>query len=216
MIEFDEYKKTIENSICQYKYLYDGDVISSNDHKYSLDLTHSIISPSLYIECINDIYTKSIDSLFSRCIEVVITYNGSNFNNYLSKIGDNNFKPSSIFCSKNGLSMFGYLSKIRSKIPYNTDIPHIARFNGGNIYHSSQIVDDVDDVCIYLVDKSIQSLVYSIQNMDYSINRDGDVYRHTINYKFYNCDFKCYKINIKSISSLREYKINKLLDDNRL
>jgi hypothetical protein len=69
---------------------------------------------------------------------------------------------------------------------------------------------------MYLVDSGIQSLVYSIQNMTYDIERvdEFDKWKHTINYTLYDCNYKSFKLIIKDLSKIREDKINKLLDAN--
>ena len=64
---------------------------------------------------------------------------------------------------------------------------------------------------------SIQSLVYSIQNMDYtieSVNDDNIEWKHTITYNLYDCKFNSYKLSIRDVSKLRIDKINKILDGN--
>ena len=70
---------------------------------------------------------------------------------------------------------------------------------------------------LYVVDKSIQSLVYSIQNMDYKIeqnDKDNIEWKHTMEYNLYDCRFNSYRLSVKNLSKLRNDKINKILDGN--
>jgi hypothetical protein len=70
-------------------------------------------------------------------------------------------------------------------------------------YYSPLIEDDLDDCHFYLVDRPIQSMVWSLQNMDYSIKSP-----------IYDCDFEVYKIRVVNTQKLREDKINSILNDN--
>jgi hypothetical protein len=79
----------------------------------------------------------------------------------------------------------------------------------------SPLINDDDELTLYVVDNSIQSLVYSLQNMDYvieSIDNNNLEWKHTINYSLYDCRFNSYKISIKDVSKLRNDKINKILN----
>ena len=62
--------------------------------------------------------------------------------------------------------------------------------------------------------KPIQSLVWSLQNMTYDIEDDYGVYKHTVNYKFYHCDYNSTVVHVKNTSKLRDEKIDSLLNDN--
>ena len=72
-----------------------------------------------------------------------------------------------------------------------------------------------DEIVIYVTDKPIQSLVYTIQNMDYVIKKiSRKKWSHVINYPFYDCVYNSYKVVIRDISKIRENKIKDLLDGN--
>ena len=86
-----------------------------------------------------------------------------------------------------------------------------------DVFYSPLVVEDEDEMVLYVVDNSIQSLVYSIQNMDYTIepiDDDNLEWKHTINYNLYDCRFNSYKLSIREISRLRNDKINKILNGN--
>ena len=83
--------------------------------------------------------------------------------------------------------------------------------------YSPLIKDDDDELILYVVDRSIQSLVYSIQNMDYKIeqnDKDNIEWKHTMEYNLYDCRFNSYRLSIKNLSKLRNDKINKILNGN--
>jgi hypothetical protein len=81
-------------------------------------------------------------------------------------------------------------------------------------YYSPNIVDLDDEVHVYITDKSIQSLVYGIQNMDYNIIKENDKFKHSIKYPLYDCDYTCYKLVIRNLNKIREDKLNKILNEN--
>ena len=47
-------------------------------------------------------------------------------------------------------------------------------------------------------------------------SKDGESYKHTMSYDFYDCDFTCYKLIIKDVSKWRAEKINEILNENWL
>jgi hypothetical protein len=82
------------------------------------------------------------------------------------------------------------------------------------LFYSPLIEEDKGESIMYLVDSGIQSLVYSIQNMTYDVEKFEDEWKHTINYSLYDCNYNSYKLIIKDLSKIREDKINKILDGN--
>jgi hypothetical protein len=50
--------------------------------------------------------------------------------------------------------------------------------------------------------------------MTYDIEDSYGVYKHTVNYKFYHCDYNSTVVLVKNISKLRDEKIDILLNDN--
>jgi hypothetical protein len=74
-------------------------------------------------------------------------------------------------------------------------------------------VEEEDDVfTIYATDHPFQSLVYSLQNMDYEIDQqDENNWVHKISYTLYNCKFSAVKVLIKNVKKIRDEKINEIL-----
>ena len=224
---FDEYKSTIESNVMKFTYLYDGDVLSSTNDSYTEILKHDRTSPLPIINCISDIYNKSIQVMIDKSIEKVIGVDNiisvpgnvaDNIFYYIDELKSktNNFKPLYVFCSENSRKLFGITKKMSNNKPFPAHLYDIHKFHSQNydLYLAPLIDDNEDEFHVYVSDKSIQSLVYSIQNMEYYIEKVGDDYNHTINYKLYDCDFICYKLILKNISKMREDKINQLLSEN--
>jgi len=224
---FDEYKSTIESNVINFTYLYDGDVISSKNESYAEIVNHGRTSPIPIINCISDIYNKSIQMMMDKSIEKVIGVKNiinipgdkaDNIFYYINQLKNDvkNYKPLYIFCSENSRKLFGITKKVSTNKPFPYYLYDIHKYHSMSydLYLSPLIDDNEDEFHVYVTDRSIQSLVYSIQNMEYDIVKIGDDYKHTIYYKLYDCDFTCYKLVIKDISRMREDKINQLLNDN--
>jgi hypothetical protein len=226
---FSEYKKTLEKNLMKVSYLYNGDVISSIDSQYTDIKKSPLTSPSFIINCIVNIYQESFDIMINKSKEFIIPLEslmevGSDLNMF-DRISELGIKPLYIFCSDKSRKLFGiskpdnnsafpsYFYKIQKYISVNVDV-----------FYSPLIKDNEDELVLYVVDNSIQSLVYSIQNMDYIIEPNMEIYsftdddnmewKHTINYNLYDCNYKSYKLVIKEISKIREDKINKILNGN--
>ena len=225
---FDEYKKTIESNLVNFTYLYDGDVKSSNKESYSEMCKHNNVSPTIIINCIIDIYNLSISKMINESIEYIIPSDlkevKSNAINHTGSIlhyindlhKDLNFDPTYIFTSINGQSMFLPIKSLPNNKPFPDYFYELQKYNskGYDLYLCPNIEDSVDEAFVYVIDKSIQSLVYSIQNMEYSINVVNGLYKHTISYDFYDCDFTCYKLVVRDLAKIRNIKIGKILNEN--
>lgn len=234
---FSEYKKTIEKNLMGVQYLYDGDVNFSTDSQYKEIKNNPLTSPSIIINCIKKIYDESINHLILNSREVVIAeeslkcgpqWHGLDSSRIMSiiktELGCN---ARYLFTSEKSYKAFvfdkfkldnnkpfpGYFYKLTELRGIHTDIMF------------SPLVEDIDgELIIYAVDKSFQSLVYSIQNMEYNVkNRNINSplidkpyheieWEHTIDYKLYDCNFKSIRINIKNVSKLRDEKINEILN----
>ena len=80
-------------------------------------------------------------------------------------------------------------------------------------FYSPLIKDSEDDCHFYLVDKPIQSMVWSLQNMTYDINKGFSSNLHSIKLPIYNCDYSSLRIRVINTQKLREEKINSILYD---
>jgi len=212
-------------------YLYDGDAISSIDESYSEIKTTPLTSPTFIITTVIKIYNQSIKSMISKSKEIIIPEESISKStvfggNILDKITDMGIKPLYIFASKKGSKLFGITKKPEVNRAFPGYFYNIERFVGLNLdVFYSPLIEEEDGECIlYVTDKSFQSLVYSIQNMEYRIDPQNEIngnkpyneieWLHTLDYKLYDCNYNSYKIIIKNVSKIREDKINQILDGN--
>jgi len=215
---FTEYKKTLEQNLMNISYLYNGDVISSIISQYTEVKNSNIISPTFIINTIVNIYQESIDMMIDRSKEFIITLESINSINIFDKISELGIEPLYIFCSDRSRRFFSMV-KSNNTSAFPSYLYPIDKYVSTNVsvFYSPLIKDDYDELILYVVDKSIQSLVYSIQNMDYIIDSNcGENlgWKHTINYNLYDCKFNSYKLSIRDVSRLRNDKINHILNDN--
>ena len=216
---FTEYKKTLEQNLMSISYLYNGDVISSHDSCYIEIKNSPLTSPSFIINSIVNIYQQSFNIMTTKCKEFIIPLESLNDSNMFDKISELSINPLYIFCSDKSRKLFGISKSSNNTSAFPSYFYPIDKYVGINIdvFYSPLIKDDDDELILYAVDKSIQSLVYSIQNMDYIIDPNDDEnleWKHTINYNLYDCKFNSYKLSIRNVSRLRNDKINKILDGN--
>ena len=204
-------------------YLYNGDVISSHDSCYIEVKNSPLTSPSFIINSISNIYQESIDIMISKSKEFIIPLESLNDIgkdvNMFDKISELGIKPLYIFCSDKSRKLFGISKSKTNTSAFPSYFYPIDKYIGINVdvFYSPLIKDEDDELVLYVVDKSIQSLVYSIQNMDYKIeqnDKDNIEWKHTMFYNLYDCRFNSYKLSIRNVSRLRNDKINKILDGN--
>lgn len=218
---FSEYKKTLDQVLSNIDYLYSGDVISSFEKDYQEVRKSPLTSPTFIINSIVNIYNESLKNMFDRSSEVVIPKESINDETNLidlitTKIG---YDPGFIFCSDSTKRFFSNskISKSINSLPsYFYSIDRFVGINL-NVYYSPIIKENEGEQIIYATDRSIQSLVYSIQNMDYLIEKvddDNSNWSHKIVYSFFNCKFKSTKIVIRNVSTIRQSKINEILNGN--
>lgn len=217
---FDEYKKTIESNISNISFLYNGDVLSSTNSFYSQFKPSQSTSPSFIISTIENIYNESFKMMVDKSKKIIISKESIKLSaggkgNIIDVImGELKLKPTYIFTSEKSKKLFTtvrMLDKTRSFPGYFYKIDSYNNLNL-ELFHSPLIEEVEGESIMYLVDSGIQSLVYSIQNMTYDIEEVEDKWKHTINYSLYDCDFKSYKLIIKDLIKMREYKINQLLN----
>ncbi len=221
---FEEYKKTLEPNLSNLSFLYNGDVLSSTDSYYSHIKSSEKTSPSFIISTIENIYNESFKMMIDKSETIVISKESiklslSGKGNIIDVIiGDLKLKPSYIFTSDKSKTFFSSLKRIDDTRSFPGYFYNIERYSNMNleIFYSPLIEETEGESIMYLVDSGIQSLVYSIQNMTYDIERvdEFDKWKHTINYTLYDCNYKSFKLIIKDLSKIREDKINKLLDAN--
>ena len=219
---FSEYKKVLEQNLMKVSYLYNGDVISSTDSQYIEIKNSPLTSPSFIINGIVNIYQESFNMVFSKSREFIVpieSINNSKDINMFDKISELGIKPLYIFCSDKSRKIFGISKNSNNTSAFPSYFYSIDKYIGMNVdvFYSPLVVEDEDEMILYVVDNSIQSLVYSIQNMDYTIepiDDDNIEWKHTINYNLYDCRFNSYKLSIREISRLRNDKINKILNGN--
>lgn len=221
---FEEYKKTLEPNLSNLSFLYNGDVLSSTDSYYSNIKSSEKTSPSFIISTIENIYNESFKMMIDKSETIVISKEsiklsvGGKGNIIDVIIGELKLKPSYIFTSNKSKTFFSSLKRVDDTRSFPGYFYNIERYSNMNleIFYSPLIEETEGESIMYLVDSGIQSLVYSIQNMTYDIERvdEFDKWKHTINYTLYDCNYKSYKLIIKDLSKIREDKINKLLDAN--
>lgn len=202
-------------------YLYNGDVISSTDSQYTEIKNSPLTSPSFIINGIVNIYQESFNMVFSKSREFIIPIESINSKdiNMFDKISELGIKPLYIFCSDKSRKIFGISKNSNNTSAFPSYFYSIDKYIGMNVdvFYSPLVVEDEDEMVLYVVDNSIQSLVYSIQNMDYTIepiDDDNIEWKHTINYNLYDCRFNSYKLSIREVSRIRNDKINKILNGN--
>lgn len=227
MKEIKDYPKTWENFIQDRKFLYAGDIISSQDMNFQMKLSHSSQSPEFFKQFLIEVYEKSIQNVFTKAEEVKINCVVESLEHltnlapqilnyeyvYIShlsvlklnkKWGTNLLIPSKRYT---GILPDFFYSKLIYRIP-NYDL---------DLFETPLIKDTEDCLDFYFVNNPIQSLLWILQNCDYEITKEKFKmnYKHSINYPLYDCDFKVIKISIKNIEKLRDDKLNKLLNQNK-
>jgi len=222
---FNDYKKTIERNILSIDYLYSGDINSSLSNGVYTEIKNGpLVSPSVIINCLKQIYTESIGILKSKAKEVIFNAptNDVDIANLLSTIDSSLGHPCKyIFVSKSTYKYLGYDNI--SPSGYTSALPSyffsMTKITGANtnIYISPDIDDAEDEYTVYASDKPFQSLVYSIQNMTYDTiisNEDLPInersWSHVVNYNLYDCKFSSVKVVIKNLRKMRDDKIKEI------
>lgn len=220
-MNFNNYKKSLEDFLQSIEFIYAGDVISSSEKIYVEKLKHTSFPASLFKNVIVDIYNISFDKMVEKSKEVII--HRANFLDIYDLIDRISINPKIMFYSKNSnlnLSLGGSalleLEEGNGYLPsyFNRRFKLMSSGVEVSAYYSPKIEDDVDDCCFYLVDKPIQSMVWTLQNMNYSVSKGFSSNDHVIKIPIYNCDYEVYKIRVMDTQKLREDKINILLNGN--
>lgn len=170
----------------------------------------------------------SIDKLFLESKEVILPEESvgkylSSAENFLDKLEEIGIKPHFIFVSIKSAKLFGLTYNNNQSKPFPNYFYEIERYTGINldILICPNIIEEDGETILYTSTKPIQSLVYTLQNMDYDIiPLDDNIgkephlmsWSHQMNFNFYDCDFSANKIVIKNVSKIRNEKISKILD----
>ena len=213
---FAEYKKTLELNLQNVAILYSGDVLSSIEDTYSEIKTSPLTSPSFITNCITDIYRKSFEKMVKNSKEIILS-DVNQSDNIIDRIVSNCGKNLRfVFCSERGRKRLSFPSKIDKTRGLPGYFYPVDTFIGLHIdlLIGPLIEEEHGELIFYAVDNSIQSLVYSIQNMDYLIEPFEQSWKHTINYNLYDCQYSSWKIVLKNVSKMRNDKINQLFNGN--
>jgi hypothetical protein len=226
---FDNYKKSLEDYLQNIDFIYSGDVINSIDKKYVNKLKHSSFSAHLFREIMVDIYNYSFNKMLEKSKEIIIHRN--KFSDIYELMHEIPIDPKILFYSVNSNMNLGLGSHLRttqatltlednddghSYLPsyFNRRFKLMSYGKEVSAYYSPSILDDVDDCHFYLIDRPIQSMVWSLQNMTYTINKSFSNNEHVLKFPIYNCDYTSYKIRVIDTQKIREDKINILLNEN--
>lgn len=225
---FAEYKKTIDLNLCAIPFLYSGDVKSSFIDYYSEVKTSPLTSPNFVINSIIKIYNMSLEKMMQNAKEIILaeeTLLNTQSRNFLDKLKELNVNAHFLFTTPKSSKLFGViLNNHNNNKPFPSYFYPIEKITGLNLdIILTPSIDEVDDeIIFYSSSKPIQSLVYTIQNMDYNItpidDEDDEIpsvpskWKHEISFNFYDCDFQSYKIVIRNVSKIRQEKINQILD----
>lgn len=219
---FNEYKKTLDRALMSIEYLYAGDINSSLPQRsYFESKTSPLTSPSVIQNCIKQIYKDSFDIVKSRAKEITIpdvTGTPTEVGILTSKMDSMLSYPNKyIFTSKSSYNYIGFDS---FRIDNSRGLPgylyELTRIVGAHsrVYYSPEVEESDDSYTIYATDHPFQSMVYSLQNMEYIISQDpiNDMsWVHEVKYSLYDCKFSSVKIIIKNLGLLRNEKLNQIL-----
>ena len=208
VFDFESHKKALDNYLEKIEFLYSGDIISSVEKEFVIERSNSSFSSLFIKDILVELYNFSFENMVENSTELVFT-KGTDLVEVFEKVNDNIRMAFYSESSKHNL--------LKTHIPFYPNsgshwLPsyfHTALYyNGQPFYFSPKIEDDKDDSVIYLVDGAIQSMVWSLQNMEYIIEDN----KHIVRLPFYYCKYKSYKVRIVDIEKLRDDKINLVLD----
>lgn len=190
--KLNRYKSILEKKIINLSYLYSGDVISSKPISITENINKDSIDIFFIIKSIDIINEKSLDCLISKADNIELNVDSLNIEKIYSLLNKLNIRASYIFCSNSSLKYFDINNHYNSY----SYLSHIKKYKDCFIHYSPYIKEDDDRPFFYVSDLPIQSLVYSIQNLNYKINQNI----HTIDLTFYECDFLSYKVIVNILN----------------
>lgn len=222
MRQFDNYKKTLEDHLESVEFIYSGDVISSSLLTFAEKRQHSSFSADLFKKIMIDVYDRSVKMMFDKSDELLIHRN--NFSDIHDLINTLSFSPKLLFFSYNsdtnlnlgGNNIFNQSEDGHLFLPtyFNRQFKIMSHGIEVSSFFCPVIDDTVDDCHFYLVDKPIQSMVWSLQNIDYNISKSFSKCEHLVKIPIYDCDFRALRVRVVNTQKLREDKINYILNDN--
>jgi hypothetical protein len=210
---------SIDNLVSKIDFIYSGDIIKSEKMKWVKKINHGSFSGIFFKEVIENIYEWSFNKMAKSSSDILIhnNYDIPITINYLEEVISNR-NNSLMFYSNNTHSRLNIQLSFSFSSPKENnrylDEWFYFKFkfllNGSDVssYYSPLISDSLDDCYIYLVDRPIQSLVWSLQNSKYTI--DGD--NHIIEMPVYHCDYNATRIRFVDTQKIREMKIKSILE----
>lgn len=217
MVEFQKQKSLLESILEKIDFFYSGDIIKSHDMVFFKKLKHASFSPELLRDTMIGIYDKSFERMKLNSKEIIL--HRSKVSDIYGIMDELPFNPKILFYSRSSnldVNLDSILEDSKNNLPrYFTRTSKFMMHNREvSAYFSPNIEDEVDDCCIYFTDAPIQSMVWSLQNMSYTINKGFSLNEHIIKLPFYDCNYKCCKVRVIDTIKLRNDKINSLLDGN--
>lgn len=212
MIDY-EYKTQLEKELVSSPFMFAGDVINSTELSFVRSLKTNSISKKVIKDCIIDIYKKSISSMIENSKEIIIEKDSLSFTS--SVIHSLEINSKYVFSSKGFINLFE--TKSDSILPIDSTLPkYLFPVEKTTYLHidfmtSPLMKDDIDETIVYITDNPIQSLVYTIQNMEYKIRNSETGFIHEITYPYYHCSYNVVKLVIRDKSKLRQKKLKELL-----
>jgi hypothetical protein len=216
---FENFKKSLEDYLQKIEFIYSGDVINSIDKTFTKKIKHTSFSAELMREVMVDVYNYSFKEMLEKSKEIVI--HRSNFIDIHDMIDKLSINPKLLFFSNHSnrnLSLGHTILDTKDSKLFLPDyfVRKFRLMSSGvevSSFYSPLIKDSEDDCHFYLVDKPIQSMVWSLQNMTYDINKGFSSNLHSIKLPIYNCDYSSLRIRVINTQKLREEKINSILYD---
>jgi len=219
-VNFGKHKKTLEDFLQTVDFIYSGDVISSTDLNFCRELDHSSFSAILFRDLMIDVYQHSFDIMINKSKEIII--HRDNFLDIYKLMDEISINPKILFYSNSSNMNLNLGGKFLEDDDGHSYLPNyfsrrfklLSNNREVSAYYSPLIKDSIDDCHFYLIDRPIQSMVWSIQNMSYSVNKKNKINEHNLILPIYECDYNSYKIRVVNTQKLRNDKINSLLDGN--
>lgn len=221
LINLNNYRLLLEEQLESTEFIYAGDVIDSTTSLFSQSIEGHGFSPDLVTEMLTGVYNQSFQDMVDNCSEMII--NRRDFKDLYSVIEELSWTPTILFFStREGLNLEleaelvpnldnfipPYFSK-KYQLRVSSLAPNGTRDLEISAFFSPLIKESATESVFYLVDSPIQSLVWSLQNMEYQIG----IEQHILSLPVYRCNFQALKIRVVDTQRLRDNKINTVIYD---